>query len=68
MDNLLDILNEEFLYDPNCPCNGCEHEGACTLNQLACRDFEAYVKSGEKLHQNRNPSVKLYHRLFPTYV
>lgn len=46
MNNMLDMLNEEFLYDPNCPCNDCEHEGACTMGKLACRDFEwLFVRS-----------------------
>ena len=57
--------NDDFLYDENCPCNGCPSEGACTVKKQACEDFLYYVTRGKKRHRDRHPSFALYHKLFP---
>lgn len=56
--------NDDFLYDENCPCNGCPSENDCRLDKLACTDFRHYVATGENRDVDRWPSADLYRSIF----
>lgn len=58
--------NDDFWYDENCPCNGCPSEGTCVVKKQACGDFVYYVRRGAKRNEDRQPSVAIYRKLFPT--
>jgi hypothetical protein len=56
------------MYDQHCPCSGCIHEKACIAEKQACLDFLHFVEHSECIHEDREPSFRLYKKIFPTEV
>ena len=51
-------------FEDPCICDTCWNWERCKIEKMACRDFTWYVQDGRQYMADREPSKKLYNRIF----
>tara|TARA_R100000789_G_C3011809_1_gene151470 strand:+ start:357 stop:593 length:237 start_codon:yes stop_codon:yes gene_type:complete len=46
------------------PCDDCDTYTYCAENETACLDYSRYVNTGKIFYSKRDPSRKIYKRIF----
>ena len=60
--NDLDYMQQELIKP--CPCDSCELYYKCKKELLACKSFFSYVHSGRIVWNNRNPTRKIWQKIY----